>query len=34
MTDGSIWWSSDGGDSFRRILSDLPEVTSIRVGQR
>ncbi|HMF48969.1 MAG TPA: hypothetical protein VK603_10010 [Candidatus Saccharimonadales bacterium] len=34
MTDGSVWWSSDGGDSFRQILSDLPEVTSIRVGQR
>jgi len=34
MTDGSVWWSKDGGDSFRQILSELPEVTSIRVGQR
>lgn len=34
MTDGSVWMSEDGGESFREILSNLPEVTSIRVGHR
>lgn len=32
MTDGSVWMSADGGESFRRILADLPQVTSIGVG--
>ena len=34
MTDGTVWMSEDGGDSFRQILSDLPHVTSIRIVQR
>ena len=32
MTDGTVWMSDDGGDSFRRILGGLPEVMSIRVA--
>lgn len=34
MTDGTVWMSEDGGESFRQILSDLPQVTSIRVAYR
>lgn len=34
MTDGSVWMSEDGGESFRQILSGLPQVTSIRVAYR
>ena len=33
LGDGCGLWSKDCGDSFRQILSGLPEVTSIRVGQ-
>ncbi len=32
MTDGTVWMSQDGGESFREILRDLPQVTSIRVA--
>jgi len=32
MTDGTVWLSKDSGDSFRQILSGLPQVTSIRVA--
>ncbi len=32
MTDGSIWMSGDGGQSFRHVLGDLPQVMSIRVA--
>jgi len=32
MTDGSIWMSGDGGQSFRQVLGDLPKVMSIRVA--
>jgi photosystem II stability/assembly factor-like uncharacterized protein len=31
MSDGAIWMSEDGGESFRQILADLPQVMSIRV---
>jgi photosystem II stability/assembly factor-like uncharacterized protein len=31
MTDGAIWLSEDGGESFRQILGGLPPVSSIRV---
>jgi photosystem II stability/assembly factor-like uncharacterized protein len=31
MTDGSVWMSEDSGDSFRPILQELPQITSIRV---
>jgi photosystem II stability/assembly factor-like uncharacterized protein len=34
MTDGSVWMSADGGDSFTRILQELPQITSIRVTHR
>ncbi len=34
MTDGSVWQSDDGGQSFRQILSDLPSVYSIAVAPR
>lgn len=30
MTDGTVWSSPDGGDSFRQILGGLPEITSLR----
>ena len=32
MTDGTVWFSEDSGDSFRQILGGLPQVTSIRVA--
>lgn len=32
MTDGTVWMSGDSGESFRQILGDLPQVTSIRVA--
>ena len=32
MTDGTVWLSENGGESFRQILIDLPQVTSIRVA--
>ena len=31
MTDGTIWLSEDGGESFSQILDGLPSVSSIRV---
>ena len=31
MTDGSIWMSNNGGQSFCQIIDDLPPVMSIRV---
>jgi photosystem II stability/assembly factor-like uncharacterized protein len=34
MTDGTVWLTKDGGDSFRQILNGLLEVTSMRVAQR
>ncbi len=34
MTDGSVWMSEDGGDSFSQILTGLPPVQSISVGRR
>jgi photosystem II stability/assembly factor-like uncharacterized protein len=32
MTDGSVWVSRDGGESFRQILSGLPAVHSVTVA--
>jgi photosystem II stability/assembly factor-like uncharacterized protein len=34
MTDGTVWMSEDGGDTFRQILGGLPAVHSIAVGRR
>jgi hypothetical protein len=34
MTDGTVWMSEDGGESFRQILSGLPEVVSLKVVHR
>jgi photosystem II stability/assembly factor-like uncharacterized protein len=34
LTDGSVWMSEDGGESFRQILSGLPEVSSLKVVRR
>ena len=34
MTDGSVWMSEDGGESFREILSGLPQIASLRVARR
>jgi hypothetical protein len=34
MTDGAIWMTADGGDSFKQIIAGMPQVTSIRVGYR
>jgi photosystem II stability/assembly factor-like uncharacterized protein len=31
MTDGAVWMSDNGGESFSQILAGLPQVTSIRV---
>ncbi len=33
MTDGTIWLSEDGGESFRQVLGGLPSVSSIRVAR-
>jgi photosystem II stability/assembly factor-like uncharacterized protein len=32
MTDGAVWLSEDGGDSFHRILGGLPQVLSVAIG--
>ncbi len=32
MTDGTVWLSENGGESFRQILSGMLQVTSIRVA--
>lgn len=29
MLDGTVWVSNDGGDSFRKVLEDLPGVNSV-----
>jgi photosystem II stability/assembly factor-like uncharacterized protein len=34
LTDGSVWMTEDGGESFRQIISGLKQITGIRVGQR
>jgi len=34
MTDGSVWLSEDGGESFKEIVTGLPGVQSITVGLR
>lgn len=34
MTDGSVWMSEDGGESFRQILGGLPPIASLRVARR
>lgn len=34
MTDGSVWMSENGGESFQQILTGLPHVGSIRVAHR
>jgi hypothetical protein len=34
MTDGAIWMTEDGGESFRLVVRDLPQVTSIQVAHR
>jgi len=34
MTDGSVWMSEDGGESFREILNGLPQISSVRVARR
>lgn len=32
MTDGSVWMSEDGGESFHQIIDGLPQISSIRVA--
>lgn len=32
MTDGGVWMTADGGESFRQILAGLPQIMSIRVA--
>jgi hypothetical protein len=34
MTDGSVWMTEDGGESFRRAVAGMPQVMSIRVAYR
>jgi hypothetical protein len=34
MTDGTVWVSEDGGESFVCIVEGLNQVTSIRVAHR
>lgn len=31
MLDGSVWMSENGGESFRSVLTGLPQATSVRV---
>jgi len=31
MLDGSVWMSEDGGESFRSVLTGLPQATSVKV---
>jgi photosystem II stability/assembly factor-like uncharacterized protein len=33
MTDGTVWESTDGGESFRTILSGLPSILSLSVSR-
>ncbi len=32
MTDGTVWMSDNGGESFSRFLAGLPQITSIRIA--
>src|SRR5206468_11613664 len=32
MTDGTVWITEDGGESFERALSGLPPVTAVSVA--
>ncbi len=34
LTDGAVWLTEDGGESFRQILSGLPPVGSLSVAHR
>ncbi|OGQ79385.1 MAG: hypothetical protein A3F90_01450 [Deltaproteobacteria bacterium RIFCSPLOWO2_12_FULL_60_19] len=34
MTDGGVWLTEDGGDSFCQIVAGIPQVTSLRVAYR
>jgi photosystem II stability/assembly factor-like uncharacterized protein len=34
MSDGSVWASEDGGESFQQIVAGLPHVRSLRVAYR
>ena len=34
MTDGSVWMSDDGGESFREVLAGLPQIASLKVARR
>ena len=34
MSDGSVWASEDGGESFRQVVTGLPHVRSMRVAYR
>ena len=34
LTDGTIWESDDGGDSFRCVAEGLPQISSLRVAHR
>lgn len=34
MTDGTVWMTEDGGESFRVAVRGLPQVTSLRVTHR
>jgi hypothetical protein len=31
MSDGSVWMTEDGGDSFRTVVTALPHVTGLRI---
>jgi photosystem II stability/assembly factor-like uncharacterized protein len=33
MTDGTVWVSNNRGESFRRVLGDLPPVMTVTVGR-
>jgi hypothetical protein len=32
MNDGSVWMTEDAGESFKQIISGMPQVMSIRVA--
>jgi photosystem II stability/assembly factor-like uncharacterized protein len=33
MTDGTVWMTEDGGESFRQVLSGLPPVSAVSVAR-
>lgn len=34
LTDGSVWMTNDGGESFAQVISGLPPITSVLIAHR